>query len=55
MRIGFVDTEFEEPETVSGVSLELALLEGEIVPQLGNIIVTVSTDDRTATGRLTCA
>ena len=56
--IGFVQTEFEVMESDSGVGLELALLEGTIAPELDDIIVTVSTADRTATGKsvytLTC-
>lgn len=51
MVIGFEETEFEVMESDSGVSLELALLEGTIAPELDDIIVTVSTADRTATGK----
>lgn len=53
VRIGFVVTEFEVMESESGVSLELALMEGTIADELDDIIVSVSTEDRTATGKST--
>ena len=51
VRIGFVETEFTVSESESGVTLELAVLEGTISRELGNIIVTLSTNDRTASGQ----
>ena len=51
VRIGFVETEFTVAESESGVTQELALLEGTISRELGNIIVTLFTNDRTASGQ----
>ena len=50
VRIGYVDTNLSVYENASDIILEVQLLEGTIAPELGNIIVTVSTDDRTASG-----
>ena len=50
MRIGYVETYLTVSETESDVLLEVQLLEGTIAPELGNIVVTVSTSDQTASG-----
>ena len=50
MVIGFVQTPLTVPETETGVTLEIRLMDGVIAPQLGNIIVTASSRDDTATG-----
>ncbi|CAI8032797.1 hypothetical protein GBAR_LOCUS18524, partial [Geodia barretti] len=49
VRIGFTQTENTVSEADTGVALTLRVLEGTISPQLGNIPVTVSTADVTAT------
>ena len=49
MRIGFVETYLTVSEAES-ITLEIQLLEGTIAPELGNIVVTVSTSDQTALG-----
>ena len=50
MRIAFVETYLSVFENKSDITLELQLLEGTIAPELGNIVVTVSTSDQTAIG-----
>ena len=50
MRIGFVETYLTVSEAESGITLSIQLLEGTIAPELGNVIVTVSTSDQTALG-----
>ena len=50
VRIGYVDTNLSVYENASDILLEVRLLEGTIFPELGNIVVTVSTDDQTASG-----
>ena len=52
MRIGYVETSFSVCETESDIVLEIQLLEGTIAPKCGNVVVTVSTSDRTALGWL---
>ena len=52
MRIGYVETSFSVCETESDIVLEIQLLEGTIAPKCGNIVVTVSTSDQTASGWL---
>ena len=51
--IGFAQTEVTVPETDAGLGLDLQVLEGVIAPELGDIVVRVDTQDRTATGELT--
>ena len=53
MRIGFVQTALTVSEADSGVGLEVRVLEGVLSPQLGNVPVTVSTNDVSASGELT--
>ena len=50
VRIGFVETYLSVYETESDILLEIQLLEGIIAPELGNIVVTVSTGVQTASG-----
>ena len=52
MRIGYAETSLSVSETESAIVLEIQLLEGTIAPELGNIVVTVSTSDQTASGEL---
>ena len=52
VRIGYVGTSLSVCETESDIVLEIQLLEGTIAPELGNIVVTVSTSDQTALGDL---
>ena len=52
MRIGYAETSLSVSETESDIVLEIQLLEGTIAPELGNIVVTVSTNDQTASGEL---
>ena len=50
MVIGFVQTSLTVSETDGSVTLEIRLMEGVIAPQLGDIVVTASSSDQTATG-----
>ena len=54
VHIGYIDTNLSVYENASDILLEVQLLEGTIAPELGNIVVTVSTDDhnQTASGWL---
>ena len=52
MRIGYAETSLSVSETESDIVLEIQLLEGTIAPELGNIVVTVSTSDQTTSGEL---
>ena len=52
MRIGYVETYLSVCEIESDIVLEIQLLEGTIAPELGNIVVTVSTSDLTTLGEL---
>ena len=52
--IGFVQTSLTVSETDGSVTLEIRLMEGVIAPQLGDIVVTASSSDRTATGIASC-
>ena len=52
VRIGFTQTAHTVSEVESGVPLTLRVLEGAIAPELGDILVTVSTNDNTASGEL---
>ena len=52
MRIGYAETSLSVSETESDIVLEIQLLEGTITPELGNIVMTVSTSDQTASGEL---
>ena len=52
VRIGFTQTTNTVSEADTGVALTLRVLEGTIAPQQGDIRVTVSTADVTATGQL---
>ena len=51
VRIGFTQTTQTVSEADSGVPITLRVLEGVIAPELGNLQVTVSTADVTATGQ----
>ena len=48
--IGFVNTDFSVSEAAGAVSFDLRVLEGMIAPELGDVIVTLSTIERTAEG-----
>lgn len=50
VRIGYAQTSLSVSESESDILLEIQLLEGTIAPELGNIVVTVSTSDQTALG-----
>ena len=51
VRIGYVQTSFSVSESESDILLEIQLLEGFITPELGDVVVTVTTSDLTATGK----
>ena len=50
VRIGFVETEFTVPESDTGISVQLQVLEGFLAPELGDIVVTAATSDQSASG-----
>ena len=50
VRIGFSEIYLSVFENKSDITLELQLLEGTIAPELGNIVMSVSTSDQTAIG-----
>ena len=50
MHIGYVETHLSVSESESDISLAIELMEGIIAPELGSIVVAVSTQDLTASG-----
>ena len=50
VHIGYIETHLSVSESESDISLAIELMEGIIAPELGSIVVAVSTQDLTASG-----